>query len=223
MAVTMSDGSSGFNNSANRSTSALGPTGNNARFGAFGRVHDQVIVAVTRLTPRERMLIGAMAVVGMVLAPMWAFDRAQTALAHYSELQSQKDAQTSRAPSTSSALTKRVDDQYRAMDRWAWAAPSVEVGQVMLQQSLSVMALEAGLKGVEVHSANGVKTVGRLQFVRVDLTAQFEWPAFTQFLQRLDQSGKGFQIHAIAVEKDRLSQLRLSIDFPLVVRGMASE
>jgi hypothetical protein len=188
-------------------------------FAPLGRVQLVATRWVLRLTARERLLVGAMVLVASILAPLKAVDMAQTAEARLVDAQTRLETARQSAGGESIAVNRRIDKELQDVQHWSWSTPSLTVAQVMLEQEMSVMAAQAHMAGVGITSADAVETVGPLHFVRLDVSASFDWLTLTAFLRALSRTHKGFVLSAASVEGDSPSKIRLLLDIPINVIG----
>jgi hypothetical protein len=144
---------------------------------------------------------------------------AQTAEARLVDAQTRLETARQSAGGESIAVNRRIDKELQDVQHWSWSTPSLTVAQVMLEQEMSVMAAQAHMAGVSITSADAVETVGPLHFVRLDVSASFDWLTLTAFLRALSRTHKGFVLATASVEGDSPSKIRLLLDIPINVIG----
>ena len=157
------------------------------------------------------LILGA-AFVALTLAPLKAYDWDQAALVAYqnawSDLNSQNEVM---ARSHTGYIRNKLDSEYAAIDRWAWPAPSLTIGRVMVEEQVSNAADRAGLLNAQIKSTDVSQHVGNVDFVSVDVSAPFTWTALDQFLHSLAAKGGAFQLQSIALELGNIPVVKLTI------------
>lgn len=98
---------------------------------------------------------------------------------------------------------------------WTWEAPSPQVGRVSLERRLATMADAAGLRDVQVEGRPEVETLGGVMFVRLDITAEFDWQAVARLFSALDEANKGYLVDRFARTGADPEGLALSLRMPV--------
>jgi hypothetical protein len=171
---------------------------------------------VQRLSGRERLLIGSLAMVGLVLLPLKAYDWQQTAAANFAG--DQADLLSARQIARGEATTKLLSDlraRRREVLSWSWAAPTPTIGRVLAENEISTLALKAGMTTVETVSINGAQYFGGVELVKVELNATFDWKSMSEFFSELSALNKGFVLESIAVSEGTPKKLRIVLRLPL--------
>jgi len=169
-----------------------------------------------RTTPRERKLLAALVLIGLVVAPIQAFDWMQNAEARHIEAQAALETakRNSRA-----GIQAQIATQRQEVKSWSWQASSPAVGRVIIQDKIRQLATEAGMTEVEIKSAEKIEAAGEVNLIRVEVAAPFNWQSFTGFLFNLNTYGKGFMIDSLVLQDDEHPKVRIVLKLPLVVAG----
>ncbi len=171
-----------------------------------------VVAYLGRLSTRERYLILGAAFVALTLAPLKAYDWDQAALAAYQGARADLDSQNEvLARSHTGYLRKQLESEYAAIDRWAWPAPSLAIGRVMIEEQVSNAAEHAGLMNALIKSNEVTQHAGDVDFISVDVSAPFTWTGVDQFLHALSAKGRAFQLQSISLELGNISVVKLTI------------
>lgn len=165
-----------------------------------------------------------MALIALALVPIKAFDLSQSAFGRLTDAQSQLETARQNSGQASSAFDRRIDTQFKAVERWSWTAPSVPVAQVMLQQQLVTLAAQAKMTDIEVKASDDSAAVGPVRFLRLELSAKFDWLTLSDFLRRVADGGKGFVLVSVATEGDApLAKVRVVFDMPVTIKPQAGK
>jgi hypothetical protein len=183
----------------------------------YNRITDPFAAWIARLSPRERLLLGSMALIALVLAPIKAFDLSQNATGRLADAQSRLETAKVGSGRSSVMFERRVVAQGKEVQRWSWPEPSIPIAQVVLQQQLTTLAVEAKLQDLEVKATDEVPIAGGVRFVRMDVSARFDWLALTDFLKRVANLGKGVVLTSIATEGEGTVKVRMLLDLPVAL------
>jgi len=166
-----------------------------------------------RLSVRERRLLALLALVALVVAPVVAVSRMQDAKSRNIEAQAALEQAQGGGRGGLTADLVRSRQQIRA---WSWQAATPEIGRVIVQDSIRRIAAEAGMSEVDLRSSDRIETAGEVSFVRVDLSANFDWKSFTAFLSGLGAYGKGFMVESMNVQDNDKPKLRMTLKMPVI-------
>jgi hypothetical protein len=173
---------------------------------------------IQNLNNRERLLIATLGLIGLILLPMKVYDWQQTAAATVAEEQSNlASARQMARSSTGLGFPALLAEKRSIIRSWTWIGPSPAVGRVLIESQISEMALKAGMTRVEVKSADSIRSVSGVDFVRLDITAPFDWMTLYKFITALVNSRKGFVIDSIAASDETPSRLHLILSVPLMI------
>jgi hypothetical protein len=178
---------------------------------------------IQNLNNRERLLIAALGLVGLILLPIKVYDWQQTTAATVAEEQSDLAGAKQMARSTTGlGFPSLLAENRLAIRSWSWMGPSPAVGRVLIESQISDMALKAGMTHVEVKSADLIQSIGGVDFVRLDIAGPFDWLTLYKFMAALANSKKGFVIDSIAASDETPSRLHLLLSVPLLVPKRSS-
>ena len=172
--------------------------------------------AIQRLSGRERLLIGSLGMIALILLPLKAYDWQQTAAADVAGAQVDlAGAQQAARGGQGLQVVNQLSKQNRDIRAWSWIAPSRPVARVMLENSLATLGLKVGMPSIEVKSSDLIETVGGVDFVRLDVTAPFDWATTTKFLAELSKTNKGFILDSIAVPEETPPKAQMVLRLPI--------
>jgi hypothetical protein len=177
-----------------------------------------LVPAIQRLSPRERLLIGSLGAIALVLIPLKAYDWQQSGSTEAQE--AQLDLESARQAAQNGvalAINRQLAIQRKQVRNWAWTAPSLPIGRVLLENQVATLALQAGLKGLDVKSADTVENVGGLNFVELDVSAVFDWITLAKFLDGVGAMNKGVIISSISEPDDAPPKVQVVLRLPLVL------
>lgn len=169
-------------------------------------------------SPRERVLLLVVALMGLGAVLFFAFSGAQTARAANIDAQAQLEAaQTAAGRAAPGGLAGRLAEARSEVTAWSWSASSPETGQVMVQSSLRRAAESAGLADVKVEGGRRFEAAGEVVLAPVAMTSDFSWLGLSSLIAALDASGKGFLVDSVEMTDE--GELRLSLWAPIAVAG----
>lgn len=179
---------------------------------------------IQRLSARERLLVASLGAIALVLLPLKALDWEQTGSTELTVAQVHlAGAQQAARGGQTLAFSKQILAQRRAIHSWAWMVPSRAVGRVLLENQIATLALQSGMTAPDVKTSDIVSTVGGLDFIRLDVSAPFDWLTLSKFLTALSDTKKGFLIDAISSSTDTSPKVRLVLRVPITVLDKATE
>ena len=160
-----------------------------------------LVVRFQRTTPRERLLLGALALGVLVYAPVFALDQKSAAADRYI------DAVTERAAarlSLNAARRAAADPLDRAvfedMRSWGIEATNPATAQVLLERRLFEAANRAQLANVQITTRSEIETLGATQWVEGEVQADLRWTPTFAFLDALAAWPEGYRITGFQYE-----------------------
>lgn len=175
---------------------------------------------VARMKPRERKLVVGLGLVALVIAPIKAFDMAQTALERNLQARSELEAARQLAKGArGGGVQGQIAKQQQEIRSWSWQAASPAIGRVIIQDQIATLAAEAGMREPDIRSAEKIEQVGDVSLVRIDVAAPFTWASYTAFLASLNRIQKGFLIDSMVLEDDDQPRIKITLKLPMVVAG----
>lgn len=173
---------------------------------------------VQRLSGRERLLLVGLALVGLGLAPVRAYDWRQSQLAALLQDRIELQAATRQDDAVQlRRLSRQLADQQRRLRAWSWTTSSFGVARVLLEQQVAVAAVKAGMTDPDIQAADEPDQVGAARFVRLELSAPFTWSSFSGLMQRLTDGGRGLVVDNVTVDEGATNpQLHLTMLLPFV-------
>ncbi len=170
-----------------------------------------------RLSPRERVLVGAACLVALVFAPLKALDWSQVEFQKLVEARaSLSAAQAQGDPTQLRRVIKQVNDGMARLKAGAWDAPSFPVARVLVEQDVAVAAVKAGIVQPQVAASEQPEMIGPARFARVEVSGPFTWPTFAALLQRVSARGRRVIVDRAAVQDEAgAQQFRLTLLAPV--------
>lgn len=160
-----------------------------------------LVVRFQRTTPRERLLLGALALGVLVYAPVFALDQKSAAADRYI------DAVTERAAarlSLNAARRAAADPLDRAvfedMRSWGIEATNPATAQVLLERRLFEAANRAQLANVQITTRSEIETLGATQWVEGEVQADLRWTPTFAFLDALAAWPEGYRVTGFQYE-----------------------
>ena len=167
----------------------------------FTRATGAVRARLDRATPRERVLLLALAAGGLVALPFlaqgWAAGRIVDAAADTARLQALRAADD--GARLRGATLRLAELEGRVRD-WSPPAPSFPTARVLVEQEVAVAAAQAGVTGLEVHAADTPDRIGPASFVRVEVTSSFSWASLAQLTRRLAAERPGTVVDRVSTD-----------------------
>lgn len=154
-----------------------------------------------RTTPRERVLLAALALGAAVYAPVAALEsRSAQADAYIDALTEQSAARltanAARRIADGAADRLALDD----MNAWGFEAANPAVAQVLIEHRLLEAAGAVDLPNPRVTTNAKVEEIGPTQWLEAEVQADLRWgPAFA-FLDKLGEWPEGFRVIAFRYE-----------------------
>lgn len=160
-----------------------------------------LVVRFQRTTPRERLLLGALALGVFLYAPILAMDRRAEASERY------VDAVTERAAArlTLNAARRAAADPldravFEDMRSWGVEASNPATAQVLLERRLFEAANRAQLTNMQITTQPEIETLGATQWVRGEVQADLRWTPTFAFLDAVAAWPEGFRITSFQYE-----------------------
>ena len=188
----------------------------------------------TRTTPRERLLLGALAVGAGVYAPVAAMEWRAEQEDRYSVAQADQDA-ARQALSASRAIAARAPDEtaIEDMKTWGFEAGNVAIAQVRIEQRLVEAATEAELSNIRITTDSEIESIGPTQWLGSEVQADLRWTPAFDFLETVAGWPEGFRVtqfryeittpqNFIPVEPDFApsGRVQVGLAFPVKVREL---
>jgi hypothetical protein len=164
------------------------------------------------LTRRERLLLGGLAIVALMLAPISAFNLAQGARETLGLRQIDLIEQSSGRVGTSAAQQRAAKDASTLVAGWGWRAASPAVARVLLEQQIKTLAMTAGLTSIDITVDQSVQKKGPVGLMRAQVNADFSWPTFTDFLRALAKTEKAVMLRSVSVTGDMPVKVQIVLD-----------
>lgn len=186
----------------------------------ISKLKEAMDAQVARMKPRERKLVIGLGLVALVIAPIKAFDMAQTALERNLQARGELDAARQTAKGArGGGVQAQLERQRQEIRGWSWQAASPAIGRVIIQDQIAGLAAEAGMREPDIRSAERIEQIGEVSLVRVDVAAPFTWASYTAFLASLNRIQKGFLIDSMVLEDDDQPRIKITLKLPMVVVG----
>lgn len=183
-----------------------------------------LVVRFQRTTPRERLLLGALAMGVLAYAPIFAMDQKAAASDRYI------DAVTERAAarlSLNAARRASADPLDRAvfedMRSWGVEASNPATAQVLLERRLFEAANRAQLANVQITTQPEIETLGATQWVGGEVQADLRWTATFAFLDAVSAWPEGFRITSFQYEATPPPAQNAGIPPEVLAMAMASQ
>lgn len=148
-----------------------------------------------RTTPRERLLLGALVLGGLIYAPIAAMEwRAEQADRY---ITAQADQSTARlALSASQNIAAQAPDisAIEDMQGWGFEAGNTAIAQVQIEQRLVAAAADANLAEVRITTDAEVEAIGPTQWLGSEVQADLRWTPAFDFLESLAGWQEGFRV-----------------------------
>lgn len=160
-----------------------------------------LVVRFQRTTPRERLLLGALALGIFLYAPILAMDRRAEASERY------VDAVTERAAArlTLNAARRAAADPldravFEDMRGWGVEASNPATAQVLLERRLFEAVNRAQLVNAQITTRPEIETLGATQWVEGEVQADLRWTPVFAFLDAVAAWPEGFRITSFQYE-----------------------
>ncbi|HET9159600.1 MAG TPA: GspMb/PilO family protein [Caulobacteraceae bacterium] len=170
---------------------------------------------LARISPRERMLLGVLALVAVVVAPVMAFDFYQKAetrnVAAREDLSRQMLVLKSVGAAGAGGQAARQREEVRA---WSWEAPSAPIARVLAQDRIAAIVASAGITDAEIRGLDKIETAGGVELVKVDIDVPFTWGNLSKLLSGLSETKKGFLVEAMTIQDAAKPRLKMTLKLP---------
>jgi hypothetical protein len=178
---------------------------------ALGRTQASALVArLQRTTPRERMLLGVLALGALIYAPIGAADWRVRQEDRYVDALSARASARLAATSARRVEAAAADDlAIEDMKTWGVEATNVAVAQVRIEQKLSRAVTEAGMTNVSITTDSEVETIGPTQWLGAEVQADLRWNPTFAFLDRVAGWPEGFRVVGFDYEMTPLSPFQI--------------
>lgn len=172
--------------------------------GGKAKADEQLRLLVDRLrrtTLRERVLLAALVLGGLIYAPIAAMDYRLQQEDRYVDALSLRSAALTQAASAKRIERAASDDAaLEDMKTWGFEATNAAVAQVRIEQKLSKAATDAGLTGVSIVTDPEVEIVGPTQWMKAEVQADLRWASAFSFVDRISSWPEGFNVSGFSYE-----------------------
>jgi hypothetical protein len=178
-----------------------------------------------KVSPRERRLLGVLALAIAVALPVKAFDYYQTAQARKLTARAELNTELQAARSVrADGVGGQLARQRQEIRAWSWQATSAPVGRVLAQDRIAAIAAHAGMAtDTQIKAADKIERIGGVDLVRVDIDAPFTWAGLSGLLVGLSETGKGFMVEALTIQDAPKPRLKMTLKLPMTaVPGTAT-
>ena len=174
-----------------------------------------------RATPRERLLLAALAAAGLAALPFaahdWAGRRAADAAADTARLEALRAADDGARLRGAAARLDGLEARVRA---WSPPAPSFATARVLVEQEVAVAAAQARVTNLKIHAAETPDRLGPASFVRVEVSSGFSWAGLAEMIRRLAAVRPGYVVERASTEGEGADRrLRLVLLAPYGAGG----
>lgn len=160
-----------------------------------------LIVRFQRTTPRERLLLGALALGIFLYAPILAMDRRAEASERYVDAVTERAAARLTLNAAQRAAADPLDRAVFAdMRSWGIEASNAATAQVLLERRLFEAATRAQLTGAQITTQPEIETLGATQWVAGEVQADLRWTPTFAFLDAISAWPEGFRITSFQYE-----------------------
>ena len=160
-----------------------------------------LVVRFQRTTPRERLLLGALALAVLVYAPVFAMDQKAVASERYIDAVTERAAARLTLNAARRAAADPVDRAvFEDMRSWGIDAANVATAQVLLERRLFEAANRAQLANVQITTQAEIETLGATQWVEGEVQADLRWTPTFAFLDALASWPEGYRITSFQYE-----------------------
>lgn len=154
-----------------------------------------------RTTPRERLLLGLLAVGAGLYAPVaameWRSAQAERYVAALGDrATAQAAARASRRLAQAAADQTVVDD----MNAWGFEASNAAVAQILIERRLVEAASRTGLPNPRITTNTELEAVGPTQWLEAEVQSDLRWDPTFDFIDALAAWPEGFRVKAFRYE-----------------------
>ena len=154
-----------------------------------------------RTTPRERLLLAALALGVLVYAPILAMERRAQASDRYIDAVTERAAARLALDAARRATADPIDRAiYEDMRSWGIEATNVPTAQVLLERRLVEAVARAELANSQITTETELETIGATQWVRGEIQADLRWTPTFAFLDALAAWPEGFRVTSFQYE-----------------------
>lgn len=187
-------------------------------------------------TPRERLLLGAMATAALLYAPLAAFEwRNMQEDKHLEAVASLTNAQMLARSLNKANASSLETAAFKDMRGWGFSADNTAIARVRIEQRLIEAATNSGLTNVEIAVGDKVDMTGPVQWLDAEVQSDLLWKGAFDFLDDLSSWPEGFRITAFRYEQPpqqefdlvnnivRAGKLRMTVSFPVKIAHLEVE
>lgn len=192
----------------------------------------QIQIRLDRTTPRERILLGGLAVGALLFAAVSALDYQTRQQDLYAEaLSDRASARVARAAAARASQGAPDRAAIQDMQDWGVKATNVAVAQVRIEGLLLDAATRAQLAAPRITSDGELEEIGPTQWINANVETDLKWsPVFT-FLDELGRSETGFRVVSFGFEIQRqpdipgleprppTGRIRMGVAYPVELTG----
>lgn len=169
------------------------------------------------LTERERAGLAALAAFAASALALNGFDWATDARAQAeAAIRARALAEAASARADEKSFQEEVALAAGKVWRWSVVEPSAGVARAEASSQLENLALGAGLVNVSVSAAEVPENTNRLSAIELNLSADFDWQTFSNFLRALENSELSFSVRSVEVAPGPPATMNLSLSVPFV-------
>jgi type II secretory pathway component PulM len=199
--------------------------------GSVRTVLEDVAARLRRTTPRERLLLAALASGSLLYALILALDfQAQEQELFANALADRAQAQSAR--SRASRVAAGAPDQLAIEDMRSWgvSAANVPIAQVRIEGRLLAAATAAELPNPRITTEDELVEIGPTNWLHADVETDLNWTATFAFLEEVGRLPTGFRVvrFEFEVEPNRgvanpeefrppRGRIRMTLGFPVEV------
>ena len=160
-----------------------------------------LVVRFQRTTPRERLLLGALALGVLAYAPIFAMDQKAAASERYIDAVTDRAAARLALNAARRAAADPIDRAvFEDMRSWGLEASNAATAQVLLERRLFEATTRAQLANVQITTRPEIETLGATQWVGGEVQADLRWTPTFAFLDALAAWPEGYRITGFQYE-----------------------
>lgn len=162
-----------------------------------------LVVRFQRMTPRERLLVAALAMGVVVYAPVFAMDQKAAASDRYIDAVTERAAARLALSAARRAAADPVDRAvFEDMRSWGIGASNAATAQVLLERRLFEAATQAELPNFRITTQPELEEVGATRWVGGEVQADLRWTPTFAFLDLLAAWPEGFRVTSFRYEQE---------------------
>lgn len=160
-----------------------------------------LVVRFQRTTPRERLLLAALALGVLLYAPVFALEQRALASERYIDAVTERAAARLTLNAARSAAADPLDRAiFEDMRSWGFEASNAATAQVLLERRMYEAATRADLQNFQITTRPEIETLGATQWVVGEIQADLRWTPTFAFLDAVSAWPEGFRITGFQYE-----------------------